>query len=219
MTDVVLPCRNEAAALPALLARMPPGYRPIVVDNGSTDGSAAVARAHGADVISVSEPGYGAAVHAGVLAADPDDGVVCVMDADGSFDPAQLPRVAVPVRGGAARLGVGRRRPAARAAWPLHARAANAALAWRLRRTCGLPVHDIGPVRAVRRDDLLALRLRDRRFGYPLELLIAAGRAGWPVLEVDVDYHPRAAGTRSKVTGTVRGTLRAVRDMSAVLAR
>ncbi|MEV4283003.1 glycosyltransferase family 2 protein [Actinoplanes xinjiangensis] len=219
MTDVVLPCRDEAAALPGLLARMPAGYRPIVVDNGSTDGSAAVARAHGAEVISVAQPGYGAAVHAGVLAADPDDGVVCVMDADGSFDPAQLPRLADPVRRGAAELGTGRRRPAAPGVWPVHARVANAVLARRLRRTTGLDVHDIGPIRAVRRDDLLALGLRDRRFGYPLELLIAAGRAGWRVVEVDVDYHPRAAGTRSKVTGTVLGTVRAVRDMSAVLAR
>jgi glycosyltransferase involved in cell wall biosynthesis len=219
MTDVVLPCRDEAAALPGLLARMPAGYRPIVVDNGSTDGSAAVARAHGAEVISVAEPGYGAAVHAGVLAADPADGVVCVMDADGSFDPAQLPRLAGPVLAGTAELGTGRRRPAARGVWPLHARVANAVLARRLRRTTGLDVHDIGPIRAVRRDDLLALGLRDRRFGYPLELLIEAGRAGWRVVEVDVDYHPRAAGTRSKVTGTVLGTVRAVRDMSAVLAR
>lgn len=219
MTDVVLPCRNEAAALPGLLARMPAGYRPIVVDNGSTDGTAEVARAHGAEVIVEAEPGYGAAVHAGVLAAGPDDGVVCVMDADGSFDPAQLPLLAGPVRAGVAELCTGRRRPAAPGAWPLHARAANAVLARRLRRTAGLPVHDIGPIRAVRRDDLLGLGLRDRRFGYPLELLIAAGRAGWRVVEVDVDYHPRAAGTRSKVTGTVLGTLRAVHDMSAVLAR
>ena len=219
MTDVVLPCRNEAPALPDLLTRMPSGYRPIVVDNGSTDGSAEVARAHGAEVISVAEPGYGAAVHAGVLAADPPDGVVCVMDADGSFDPAQLPRLAGPVLAGAARLATGRRRPAARGVWPLHARAANAVLAHRLRRTTGLDIHDIGPIRAVRRADLLALGLRDRRFGYPLELLIAAARAGWPVVEVDVDYHPRAAGTRSKVTGTLLGTARAIRDMSAVLAR
>jgi len=219
MTDVVLPCRNEAAALPELLARMPGGYRPIVVDNGSTDGSAEVARACGAEVISVAEAGYGAAVHAGVVASDPDDGVVCVMDADGSFDPAQLPRVAGPVLAGKARLGTGRRRPAGRGAWPLHARAANVVLAHRLRRTSGLDVHDIGAIRAVRRDDLLTLGLRDRRFGYPLELLIAAGRAGWRVVEVDVDYHPRAAGTRSKVTGTVLGTIRAVRDMSAVLAQ
>ncbi|BEL06704.1 glycosyltransferase family 2 protein [Actinoplanes sichuanensis] len=219
MTDVVLPCRDEAPALPDLLARMPAGYRPIVVDNGSSDGTADVARACGARVISVAEPGYGAAVHAGVLAAGPADGVVCVMDADGSFDPAQLPRVAAPVLTGRAHLGTGRRRPAVPGVWPLHARAANAVLARRLRRTTGLPVHDIGAMRAVRRDDLLNLDLRDRRFGYPLELLIAAGRAGWRVVEVDVDYHPRAAGTRSKVTGTLLGTARAVRDMSAVLAR
>jgi len=219
MTDVVLPCRDEAPALPGLLARMPAGYRAIVVDNGSTDGSAAVARAYGAEVIAVAEPGYGAAVHAGVLAADPDDGVVCVMDADGSFDPAQLPAMARPVRDGEAELATARRRPTGRGVWPWHARAGNALLARRLRRTTGLNVHDIGPMRAVRRDDLIALGLRDRRFGYPLELLIAAGRAGWRVTEIDVDYLPRAAGTRSKVTGTALGTARAIRDMSRVLAR
>jgi len=219
MTDVVLPCRNEAPALPALLARMPAGYRAIVVDNGSTDGSAAVARACGAEVVAVAEPGYGAAVHAGVLAADPDDGVLCVMDADGSFDPAQLPAIARPVRNGEADLCTGRRRPAARGVWPWHARAGNAVLAHRLRHTTGLDVHDIGPMRAVRRADLLALGLRDRRFGYPLELLIAAARAGWRVTEIDVDYLPRAAGTRSKVTGTALGTARAIHDMSRVLTR
>jgi glycosyltransferase involved in cell wall biosynthesis len=219
MTDVVLPCRNEAPALPALLSAMPPGYRPIVVDNGSSDGTAEVARAFGARVVAVTEPGYGAAVHAGVLASDPDDGVVCVMDADGSFDPGQLPLVAAPVLTGRAQLGTARRRPVTAGAWPLHARAGNAVLARRIRRTTGLAVHDIGPMRAVRRADLLGLALRDRRFGYPLELLLAAGRAGWRVTEVDVDYHPRALGTRSKVSGSALGTLRAVRDMSAVLAR
>ena len=216
---MVLPCLDEAAALPWILARMPDGFRPIVADNGSTDGSPEVARAHGARVVRVPQRGYGAAVHAGVLAADPADGVVCVLDADGSFDPAHLPLVADPVRAGTADLAVGRRRPVTRSAWPLHARAGNALLARRLRRTTGLPVHDIGPIRAVRRADLLALDLRDRRFGYPLELLIAAARAGWRVTEVDVAYRPRAAGTRSKVTGTVRGTARAIRDMGAVLAR
>lgn len=219
MTDVVLPCRNEAPALPGLLARMPAGFRAIVVDNGSTDGSADVAREHGAQVVTVSRPGYGEAVHAGVVAAAPDDGLVCVMDADGSFDPGQLPLLADPVRAGEATLAVGRRRPVTRGVWPPHARLGNAVLVHRLRRTTGLQVHDIGPMRAVRRDDLLALGLRDRRFGYPLELLIAAARAGWRVVELDVDYHPRAAGTRSKVTGTVTGTARAIRDMSAVLAR
>jgi hypothetical protein len=141
------------------------------------------------------------------------------MDADGSFDPAQLPLVADPIRSGEVRLAVGRRRPTTRDSWPPHARLGNAVLARRLRRTTGLPVHDIGAMRAARRDDLLALDLRDRRFGYPLELLIAAARAGWTVAEVDVTYAPRTAGTKSKVTGTIRGTARAIRDMTAVLAR
>lgn len=219
MTDVVLPCLNEAAALGALLSRIPDGYRVIVADNGSTDGSADVARRHGARVVPVPQRGYGAAVHAGIVACDPADGVVCVMDADGSFDPAELHRVADPVRAGTAQLALGRRRPTSAGVWPAHARLANAVLAWRLRSTTGLDVHDIGPMRAARRDDVLALDLKDRRFGYPLELLIAAAGAGWQVTEVDVAYHPRAAGTRSKVTGTVRGTARAIRDMSAVLAR
>jgi len=218
MTDVVLPCLNEAAALPYVLGRMPDGYRAVVADNGSTDGSAEIAARLGARVVSVPRRGFGAAVHAGVVAADPVDGVVCVMDADGSFDPAQLPRVADPVRARAVRLAVGRRRPTARGVWPVHARLGNAVLAWRLRRTTGLPLHDIGPMRAALREDLLALEVRDRRFGYPLEMLVRAARAGWSVAEVDVDYFPRAAGTRSKVTGTVRGTARAVRDMSRVLA-
>ena len=219
MTDVVLPCLNEAPALPWVLGRLPAGYRAIVADNGSTDGSPEVAAALGARVVHVPQPGYGAAVHAGIEAADPADGLICVMDADGSFDPAQLPLVNDPVRDGLARLVVGRRRPTTRGAWPPHARLGNAVLARRVRRTTGLDVHDIGPMRAARRDDLLALGLRDRRFGYPLELLVAAARAGWVVTEVDVAYHPRAAGTKSKVTGTVRGTARAMRDMSAVLAR
>ena len=219
MTDVVLPCLDEAAALPWLLARMPDGYRPIVADNGSTDGSPELARALGARVVRVPQRGYGAAVHAGVLAADPPDGLVCVLDADGSLDPADLPSLAGPVRAGWAELAVGRRRPTGCGVWPVHARLANAVLAQQVRRRTGLGVRDIGPARAVRRDALLGLGLRDRRFGYPLELLLAAGRAAWRVIEVDVAYRPRATGTRSKVTGTVRGTARAIRDMSAVLAR
>jgi glycosyltransferase involved in cell wall biosynthesis len=219
MTDVVLPCLNEVAALPWLLARMPAGYRPIVADNGSTDGSAELAADLGARVIRVAPAGYGAAVRAGLLAAEPDDGVVCVLDADGSFDPAQLPLLADPVRAGDLYLACGRRRPTHRRAWPPHARLGNAVLARRVRRDTGLPVHDIAPMRAARRADLLALQLQDRRFGYPLELLLGAAWAGWRVAEFDVAYRPRAAGSRSKITGTVRGTLRAVRDMRAVLAR
>lgn len=219
MTDVVLPCLNEAPALPWLLARLPVGFRAIVVDNGSTDGSADIARAHGARVVSVPQPGYGAAVHAGLIAADPADDVVCVMDADGSFDPCELTRFADLVREDVADLVVGRRRPTTWNSWPAHARAGNAILARSVRRTTGLSVHDIGPIRAARRADLLGLGLRDRRFGYPLELLVAAGRAGWRVTELDVAYLPRTVGTKSKVTGSFRGTARAIRDMRAVLTQ
>jgi glycosyltransferase involved in cell wall biosynthesis len=219
VTDVVLPCLNEAAALPWVLSRLPVGYRPIVVDNGSTDGSPDVALACGAVVVQVPERGFGAAVHGGVLAADSDDDVVCVLDADASFDPAQLPRVADPVRAGTADLMLGRRMPTARAAWPAHARLGNAFLAWRLRRIAGVALRDLGPMRAARRSALLSLDLRDRRFGYPLEMVVSAARAGWRIGEVEIDYAPRAEGTRSKVTGTVLGTARAVRDMTKVLAQ
>jgi glycosyltransferase involved in cell wall biosynthesis len=211
--DVVLPCLDEAAALPGVLAALPPGYRAIVVDNGSRDGSPEVAEAHGASVVREPRRGYGAAVHRGLEAATAD--VVCVLDADGSLDPAALPALTAPVLTGAADLAAGRRIPA-RGAWPWHARAGNALLAARLRRR-GVPVHDIAPVRAARRQALLALGVTDRAFGYPLELLLRAGSAGWRIVEVPVAYRPRAAGTRSKVSGSVRGTLRAARDMAAVL--
>jgi glycosyltransferase involved in cell wall biosynthesis len=214
--DVVLPCLNEAAALPWVLSRMPPGYRAIVADNGSTDDSVRIAEQLGATVVHARPRGFGAAAHAGLAAAEAD--VVCFLDADGSLDPRQLPLVVAAVLDGRADLVLGRRRPTTRRAWPAHARLGNAAVAWRLGTLVGVRVSDLGPMRAARRDALLRLGLTDRRFGYPLEMVLKAGRAGWRVSEVDVDYAPRAGG-RSKVTGSVRGTLRAVRDMTRVLAR
>jgi glycosyltransferase involved in cell wall biosynthesis len=219
VVDVILPCLDEAAALPWVLSRLPAGYRAVVADNGSTDGSPEVARAHGAIVVDVPQRGFGAAAHEGLLAADPADDLVCFLDADGSFDPVQLPLVADPVRAGTVDLMLGRRRPTARGVWPPHARLGNAVIAWRLRRGVGADVRDLGPMRAARRSALLTLDLRDRRSGYPLEMVVNAARAGWRISEVDIDYQPRAAGTRSKVTGTVRGTARAIRDMARVLAQ
>ncbi|MEO3748542.1 glycosyltransferase family 2 protein [Plantactinospora sp. B5E13] len=212
--DVVLPCLDEAAALPGVLTRLPAGYRAILVDNGSTDGSPEIAAAHGAQVVHESRRGYGAAVHTGLLAADAE--LVCVLDADGSFDPRMLPALVAPVRGGRADLVAGRRRPVSARAWPWHARAGNALVAALLRRR-GVPVYDISPVRVARRDALLALGIVDRAFGYPLELLLRAAAAGWRITELDVPYAPRTAGTTSKVSGSVRGTLRATRDFGAVL--
>ncbi len=217
MPDVVLPCLNEAGALPWVLGRLPAGYRAIVADNGSTDGSARIAADHGALVVHVPQRGFGAAAHAGLEAAT--DGVVCFCDADASMDPAQLPRVADPVLTGQADLVLGRRRPTARSAWPPHARIANTALGVMLRRRTGLALHDLGPMRAARRGALLALGITDRRFGYPLEMVTRAADARWRIHEVNVDYAPRADGTKSKVTGTVLGTARTIRDMRKVLAR
>ncbi|MEV0714431.1 glycosyltransferase family 2 protein [Asanoa sp. NPDC050611] len=212
--DVVLPCLDEAAALPGVLAGLPPGYRAIVVDNGSRDGSPEVAARHGAQVVHEPRRGYGAAVHAGLAAATAD--LVCVLDADGSFDAGELPALVTPVAAGSADLAVGRRRPLARGVWPWHARAGTALVAALLRRR-GVPLRDLSPIRVARREALLALGVRDRAFGYPLELLIRAAGAGWRIQEIDVRYAPRAAGTRSKVSGSVRGTLRATRDFAAVL--
>jgi glycosyltransferase involved in cell wall biosynthesis len=212
--DVILPCLDEAAALPWVLSRLPEGYRAVVADNGSTDGSAEIARGHGVTVVDAKPRGFGAAAHAGLLAATAE--IVCFMDADGSLDPYDLPAVANPVRDGRADLVLGRRRPTVRRAWPAHARLGNAVLAWRLRRGAGVPLRDLGPMRAARRADLLALNLVDRRFGYPLEMVVKAAQARWRVVERDVAYAPRVG--RSKVTGTVTGTMRAMADMARVLS-
>jgi glycosyltransferase involved in cell wall biosynthesis len=212
--DVVLPCLDEAAALPWVLGRMPDGFRPIVVDNGSTDDSARVAADLGAEVVSEPRRGFGAACHAGLMAATGE--VVCFMDADASLDPAELPAVTGPIEHDEADLVLGRRVLGPQGGWPAHARLGNAVLARRLRRTAGVPLRDLGPMRACRRADLVRLGLTDRRFGYPLEMVLRAAADGWRVAETDVAYLPRTG--RSKVTGTVRGTLRAIGDMRRVLA-
>lgn len=212
--DVVLPCLDEAEALPWVLGRIPAGWRAVVVDNGSTDGSPDLARALGAMVVHEPRRGFGAACHAGLTAAASD--IVCFCDCDASLDPALLVPFVREIRDGAADLVLGRRRPEGRGAWPAHARAGNLALARMLRRRTGLRLHDLGPLRAARRESLLALGLTDRRSGYPLQMVVRAADAGWRIAERDVPYRPRTGA--SKVTGTWRGTWQAVRDMSRVLA-
>lgn len=212
--DVILPCLNEAEALPWVLARVPAGWRALVVDNGSTDGSAELARGLGATVVRETRRGFGAACHAGLRAATAD--IVCFCDCDASLDPARLLPFVQEVQDGEADLVLGRRRPQGPGAWPAHARAGNLALARMLRRRTGLRLHDLGPLRAARREPLLALGLTDRRSGYPLQMVVHAADAGWRVTEHDVPYLPRTGA--SKVTGTWRGTWQAVRDMRRVLA-
>jgi dTDP-L-rhamnose 4-epimerase len=215
IVDVILPCLNEASALPWVLERMPDGFRPVVVDNASTDGSGRLAESLGASVVLETARGFGAAAHAGLVAATSD--LVCFCDCDGSLDPRQLPLLTAPLLAGQADLVLGRRRTRQAGAWPWPARLANWELARRVRRRTGLGIRDLGPMRAAGREALLGLDLADRRFGYPLEMVMNAAAAGWRVSEVDVEYLPRIG--KSKVTGTVRGSMRTVRDMSAVLAR
>ncbi|MCT2591495.1 glycosyltransferase family 2 protein [Streptomyces sp. N2-109] len=211
--DVVLPCLNEAEALPWVLDRIPDGWRALVVDNGSTDGSAQIARAHGAVVVDEPRRGFGAACNAGLLAAEAE--LVAFCDCDATLDPGALPRIAAPVREGRADLVLARRRPTERGAWPLHARAGNRALSRMLLRRTGVRLHDLGPLRVARRRQLVGLGLTDRRSGYPLQMVVRAAEEDWRIEETEVEYRPRTGA--SKVTGTWRGTWHAVQDMRAVL--
>lgn len=213
--DLIFPCKDEAAALPALLALVPEGVGVIVVDNGSIDGTAEVASRCGARVVTEPRLGYGAAVQAGVEACDAE--YVAVVDGDGSMDPREIVALLDAVVSGSATMALGRRRPVRPGVWPWHARAGNAAVLWWLRRRTALRVRDIGPMRVCRREALLALDVQDRRFGYPVELLVKAKAAGWVLVEMDISYLPRAAGTRSKISGSVRGSWRAARDFARVL--
>jgi glycosyltransferase involved in cell wall biosynthesis len=210
--QVVLPVLDEAEALPWVLGRMPAGFSPLVVDNGSTDGSAGIAAGLGARVVREPRRGFGSACWAGLVASSSE--VVCFMDCDGSLDPRELPRVADRVANGPADLVLGARRPE-RGAWAAHARLANRALALELRRRTGVALRDLGPMRAARRDALLGLAIRDRRCGWPLEMVLRAAAAGWRLEEVEVSYRARRGS--SKVTGTLRGSAQAVRDMAAAL--
>lgn len=210
--DLILPVLDEAEAIPWVLGRLPAGVRAIVVDNGSSDGSAELAAGLGATVVAEPRRGFGAACFAGLVTARAP--VVAFMDCDGSLDPGDLRLVTGPVLAGDVDLMLGAR-DAARGAWPLHARVANRVLSWELRRRSGIATTDLGPMRAAPRASLLELGIRDRRFGWPLEMVLLAAEARWRIDEVPVPYRARAG--RSKVTGTVRGTARTVRDMAAAL--
>ncbi len=212
--DVIIPVLNEAEALPWLLPRLPPGARAIVVDNGSTDGSGDVAASLGAVVVREDRPGFGSACFAGLMAAERE--IVCFLDGDGSTDPTHVPLVTDRVRAGTVDLMLGARRSVP-GAMTLHQRLANRVLAFELRRRTGAAMTDLGPLRAARREPLIGLGLLDRRSGWPLEMVLRASAADWRIAEIGVPYEPRKGG-RSKVTGTLKGTIGAVHDMSRLLA-
>ncbi|MGH8895857.1 MAG: glycosyltransferase family 2 protein [Egibacteraceae bacterium] len=215
---VVMPALNEADALPAALRGRPDGVRVVVVDNGSTDGTAEVAVALGAEVVTEPVRGFGAACWRGVEAAAGAD-VVVFMDADATLHWGDLEAVAGPVLDGQADLVLGRRVRALRApgAMPWHVAVANAVLGGLCGLLAGARVHDVGPYRAIRRDALLGLGMRDRTYGWPLEMVLRAGRAGLRITEVPTRYLERVGS--SKVTGRWWPTVRAMSRMTAVLTR
>jgi dTDP-L-rhamnose 4-epimerase len=213
-----MPALNEADALPAALAGLPDGVRVVVIDNGSTDGTGQVARRLGVEVITEPRRGFGSACWRGLHAADGAD-VVVYMDADATLDWRDLDAVAGPVLRGEADLVLGarvreRREPGA---MPWHVALANTALARLCGRLAGVSVTDVGPFRAVRRDALLGLGMRDRTYGWPLEMVLRAGRAGLHVEEVPVAYRRRAGV--SKVTGRPWPTAKAAAKIMWILAR
>jgi glycosyltransferase involved in cell wall biosynthesis len=220
---LVIPARNEEAPLPSVLGEIPADRvdRVIVVDNGSTDRTAEVARQAGALVVYEPRAGYGYACAAGTRAAVQQGAEVLVfLDADGSFDPGQVPDLLAPIQTGQADLVLGSR-PAGGmepGAMPRHARFGNWLVARLMRALYGLHVTDLGPYRAIRADLLARLGMQEMTFGWPTEMMVKAARRGARVMEVPVRYRVRRGG-RSKVSGTVRGTLLATQAILLVTLR
>jgi glycosyltransferase involved in cell wall biosynthesis len=208
--SLIVPALNEAGSLGALIAEIPGGLvdEIIVVDNGSTDATAAVARAAGACVAVEPRRGYGAACRAGVAAAAGD--ILVFMDGDGSFVPAETAALAAPIQAGRADLVLGTRMQGgmARGAMPPHQLWGNRVVARLLRTLYGAAVTDLGPFRAIRRDLLLALDMQEMTYGWPVEMMVKAARRGCVLAETPVTYRARTAGV-SKVGGSVSGTVRA----------
>jgi len=209
-TAVIIPARNEAAALRQVLAEIP---RPLVaevlvVDNGSTDATAAVAQAAGARVVTEPSPGYGRACLAGLAALSPAVDVVAFLDGDRSDYPEELERLLAPIAEGRTDLVIGSRRAQAQpGSLTLQQRVGNRLACWLIRRCFGVRYTDLGPFRAIRREALARLGMQDRGFGWTVEMQAKAARQRLRILEVPVRYRRRIG--RSKISGTVSGTVRA----------
>jgi len=220
---LVIPALNEEAALPCLLAEIPPKFAQwvIVIDNGSMDATAAVAERWGAIVASEPQRGYGRACLKGFkTACSLGAEIVVFMDGDGSDDPADLPMMLRPVREGRADLVIGSRvsERAERGAVAPQARLGNWLVSRLIHLVYGVPLHDIGSFRAVRCEQLTALAMREMTYGWPVEMLVKAARVHYRIVEVPIHYRHRSHG-RSKVAGTIAGSLKAAFYMVRTILR
>jgi len=206
--SLIIPALNEADCLGQLLAEVPVHqlHQVIVVDNGSTDDTAQVAREAGAIVIEESRRGYGFACAAGAAAAEGE--ALVFMDGDGSFIPGELVNLIKSIAQDEADLVLGARRfqDSRPDLMPPHQRFGNQLFAWWLSRRYGLTLTDLGPFRAIQRELLLALDMQEHTYGWPLEMIIKTARARKRILELPVSYRLRFAG-QSKVGGTLRGSV------------
>jgi len=217
--SLIIPVLNEAACIGALLAELPPAvaHEILVVDNGSTDATAAIARGAGVRVVSEPRRGYGYACAAGAAAASGE--VLVFMDGDGSFVPEQIALLVGAIAAGAdLALGTRMQGGMVAGAMPPHQLHGNRLVAWLVRRIYGVPLTDLGPFRAIRRSLLGQLDMRERTYGWPIEMIVKAARQGATIVELPVGYRPRFAG-HSKVGGTVRGTVLATYRILSVTLR
>jgi hypothetical protein len=215
---LVIPVIDEVDALPDVLRAVPREVvdEIVVVDGGSRDGTPDVARSLGARVVDEPRRGYGRACLTGALATDAD--VVVWLDGDGSDDPAALATLVEPLRDGRAVLALGVRTALEPGAQHWHQRLGNRLVASLVRVTTGVSVRDIPPMRAIRRDALLALGMTELTYGWPTEMVVKAARAGLPIVQVEVPSRARRGG-RSKVSGRLGPSLRAGARMLGVVAR
>jgi len=206
---IIIPARNEAAALPHVLPAIPPWVvEVIVVDTASTDGTPEVARSLGARVVLEPRRGYGRACLAGIAALSPEVDTVLFMDADAADRPEEMTRLLAPIAAGEAELVIGARSlDAEPGALTAQQRFGNALACLLMRLIWGARHTDLGPFRAIRRDALARLDMRDETWGWTVEMQVRAARLGLAVREVPVGYRRRVG--QSKISGTLSGTIRA----------